>query len=266
MTAVKDTLRALNVLQGPFVPFDVEDVPEEPVELFLHWLDIAIASDVPEPHAMTLSTVDADGFPDARVLILKNVDEAGFHFAISSASRKGRHLAAMPEVALTFYWQKLARQVRVRGTAVDLGDEARAADFAARPSASRAAAMLGRQSDVLWTSKSSIRLSRGRCGVWRRSLTPSRNIGAYMPCGPTRSSSGRVRRTVVTSVCGIAEKAPASSGNGSGPEPRELDEPTCRRRPQRLLSTWHESGGYGEPLGAPLETLEPGIPPLVNLF
>ena len=149
MTAVKDTLRALKVLQGPFLPFDVKDVPEEPVELFLRWLDIAIASDVPEPHAMTLSTVDADGLPDARVLILKNVDEVGFHFAISAASRKGRHLAARPQVALTFYWQKLARQVRVRGTTVDLGGEASAADFAARPAGSRAAGMLGRQSDVL---------------------------------------------------------------------------------------------------------------------
>ena len=149
MTAVRDTLRALKVLQGPFRPFDVEDAPEEPVELFLRWLDIAIASDVPEPHAMTLSTVDADGCPDARVLILKNVDQRGFHFAFSAASRKGRHLNARPQVALTFYWQKLARQVRVRGTIVDLGDEASAADFAARPVASRAAGMLGRQSDVL---------------------------------------------------------------------------------------------------------------------
>ena len=149
MTAVKDMLRALKVLQGPFLPFDVEDVPEEPVELFLRWLDIAIASGIPEPHAMTLSTADADDMPDARVLILKNVDEAGFHFAISTASRNGRHLAARPQAALTFYWQKLARQVRVRGTVVDLGNEASAADFVARPAASRAAAMLGRQSDVL---------------------------------------------------------------------------------------------------------------------
>ena len=149
MTTVKDMLRALKVLQGPFLPFDVEDVPEEPVELFLRWLDIAIASGIPEPHAMTLSTADADDMPDARVLILKNVNEAGFHFAISTASRKGRHLAARPQAALTFYWQKLARQVRVRGTVVDLGNEASAADFVARPAASRAAAMLGRQSDVL---------------------------------------------------------------------------------------------------------------------
>jgi pyridoxamine 5'-phosphate oxidase len=98
---------------------------------------------------MTLSTVDADGLPDARILILKNVDELGFHFAISSASRKGRQLSIRSKAALTFYWQKLARQVRVRGLVTDLGSAVGGADFEARPLGSRAAAMLGRQSDVL---------------------------------------------------------------------------------------------------------------------
>ncbi|WP_457796229.1 pyridoxine/pyridoxamine 5'-phosphate oxidase [Methylocystis sp. S23] len=149
MTKIMNTLRELKVLQGPFLPFDMEDVPDDPKDLFLHWLEIAIAQGVPEPHAMTLSTADADGFPDARVLILKNLDHVGFHFAISSASRKGRQLGVRPQAALTFYWQKLARQVRVRGPVVDLGQKVAGADFAARPVGSRAAAMLGRQSEVL---------------------------------------------------------------------------------------------------------------------
>ncbi|QGM98341.1 pyridoxine/pyridoxamine 5'-phosphate oxidase [Methylocystis parvus] len=149
MTKIMNTLRELKVLQGPFLPFNMEDVPDDPKDLFLHWLEIAIAQGVPEPHAMTLSTADADGFPDARVLILKNLDHAGFHFAISSASRKGRQLSVRPQAALTFYWQKLARQVRVRGPVVDLGPKVGGADFAARPVGSRAAAMLGRQSEVL---------------------------------------------------------------------------------------------------------------------
>jgi pyridoxamine 5'-phosphate oxidase len=131
MTALRDRLRALKVLQGPFLPFDIESAPDDPTLLFLHWLETAIAHEVPEPHAMTLSTADQDGFPDARVLILKNVDSLGFHFAISAASRKGRQLSARPQAALTFYWQKLARQIRVRGVVVDLGPEASAADFAA---------------------------------------------------------------------------------------------------------------------------------------
>lgn len=147
--AIRQRLRDLKVLAGPFPPFDPEAAPHDPHDLFLEWLETAIAHDVPEPHATTLSTADADGFPDARVLILKNVDAEGFHFAISAASRKGRQIAARPQAALTFYWHALARQVRVRGTVVDLGAQASAADFAARPDASRAAGMLGRQSDVL---------------------------------------------------------------------------------------------------------------------
>lgn len=147
--AIRQKLRDLKVLQGPFQPFEPDAAPADPRDLFLEWLDIAIAHDVPEPHAMTLSTVDADGLPDARVLILKNVDEDGFHFAISAASRKGRQLATRPQAALTFYWHKLARQIRVRGRVRDLGEEAGAADFTARPVGSRAAGMLGRQSDVL---------------------------------------------------------------------------------------------------------------------
>jgi pyridoxamine 5'-phosphate oxidase len=91
-------------LEGPFLSFDIENAPEEPTLLFLRWFETAIAHEVPEPHAMTLSTADQDGLPDARVLILKNVDPIGFHFAISAASRKGRQFAARPQASLTFYW------------------------------------------------------------------------------------------------------------------------------------------------------------------
>lgn len=149
MSALRDKLRELKVLQGPFLSFDMDAAPETPIELFLEWFEIALAHDVPEPHAMTLSTADANGLPDARVLILKDVDHAGFHFAISAASRKGRHLEARRQAALSFYWPKLARQIRARGNVVDLGPDAAAADFLARPAGSRAAALLGLQSEVL---------------------------------------------------------------------------------------------------------------------
>jgi len=149
MTSTKCALRSLETLRGPFLPFNVNDAPEEPSSLFLQWLNIAIAESVPEPHAMVLSTADSDGFPDARVLILKNVDRCGFHFAISAASRKGRQLTNRPQAALTFYWQKLGRQVRVRGVVVEQGSQASAEDFLARPEGSRAIAILARQSEVL---------------------------------------------------------------------------------------------------------------------
>ena len=98
---------------------------------------------------MTLSTVGDDGSPDARVLILKDLDEQGWHFATSAASPKGVQLSHHPEAALTFYWPKVGRQVRIRGMVVALGRDVNAADFLARPPGSRAGALLARQSDVL---------------------------------------------------------------------------------------------------------------------
>ena len=149
MSDLRELLRGLKSLPGPYQPFDVARAPASPEALFAEWLQAAIEAAVREPHAMTLSTVDEDGHPDARVLILKNVDEHGWHFAITRSSPKGRHVRQMPNVALTFYWPALGRQVRLRGVAHDMGAEVQAADFLARPHGSRAGALMGRQSDVL---------------------------------------------------------------------------------------------------------------------
>jgi pyridoxamine 5'-phosphate oxidase len=87
--------------------------------------------------------------PDARVLILKDVDAAGWHFAINTASRKGADLAAHPVAALTFYWSPVVRQVRVRGVVVEDPAAVSRADFLARPAGSRAMALTRRQSQPL---------------------------------------------------------------------------------------------------------------------
>jgi pyridoxamine 5'-phosphate oxidase len=142
-------LRGLRALTGPFEPFDPATAAATPQEEFLAWLGLAIASGTAEPHAMTLSTTGEDGLPDSRVLLLKDLDERGWHFATSRNSAKGRQLAADPGAALTFYWPGLGRQVRIRGEAVDLGDGAGAADFRARGLGARAIALLERQSDPL---------------------------------------------------------------------------------------------------------------------
>jgi pyridoxamine 5'-phosphate oxidase len=147
--STRDQLRALHALAGPYQRDDAGDAPAEPTALFLRWLDAAIATGQPEPHAMTLSTVDADGRPDARVLILKDVDSDGWHFASTSQGVKGRQVAANPNAALTFYWQPLGRQVRIRGPVKDLGPEASRADFLARSASARAIALTGQQSNVL---------------------------------------------------------------------------------------------------------------------
>jgi pyridoxamine 5'-phosphate oxidase len=139
-------LRALPVLTGTIPELDTDSLPTDPEQLFIGWLQQAVEAGVPEPHAMTLSTLDAQGMPRARVLILKAVDEHGWHFAVSSVSQKGRDLAAHPVAALTFYWPALVRQVRIVGAVAKDGLRASADDFLARPLGSRAMALTLRQS------------------------------------------------------------------------------------------------------------------------
>ncbi|MGX2995515.1 pyridoxine/pyridoxamine 5'-phosphate oxidase [Streptomyces sp. JNUCC 64] len=146
---VREWLRGLEVFAGPLGEFETDAAPGEPVALFLDWLREAVAAGAPDPHAMTLSTVGEDGLPDARVLILKNVDAGGWQFAAHRGSPKGRQLAARPGAALTFYWPSLGRQVRVRGTVVPESPENSAADLLARSEAARAEVLLGRQSRPL---------------------------------------------------------------------------------------------------------------------
>lgn len=150
--SIKSRLRALPSLRGPFAETCWDAPPPTPQQAFQIWLDDAIANDVEEPHAMTLSTVDEHGCPDARVLILKNVDERGWHFAIKADSPKGRQIAANAQVALTIYWSQLGRQIRIRGTAVALSESECAADFKARPLGSKVSAIASQQSEVLHTS------------------------------------------------------------------------------------------------------------------
>ena len=142
-------LRELPSLAAPLPDFAHEETAETPQAQFLDWLRAAIAAGVKEPHAMTLGTVDGDGRPDARVLILKDLDQRGWHFATSRHSPKGQQLAQNANAALTFYWPTLGRQVRIRGTVLVLGAEAAAADFWARPPAARATAALERQSQIM---------------------------------------------------------------------------------------------------------------------
>lgn len=140
-------LRSLPVLTGTAPQFDTDAA--DPVALFRRWMQHAVDAGVSEPHAMTISTVDAQGLPRARVLILKAVDNSGWHFAVNTASQKGHDLKANPVAALTFYWPSLVRQVRVVGPVVNDGAAASAADFLARPLGSRAMALTRRQSQPL---------------------------------------------------------------------------------------------------------------------
>ncbi|MER6790391.1 pyridoxamine 5'-phosphate oxidase family protein, partial [Amycolatopsis mediterranei] len=94
--------------------FKPETAPPDPQALFLEWLTEA-GEHVLAPHAVTLSTVDADGAPDARVVVLKDVGAGGWAVATSSESPKGLQLRKDPRAALTFFWPGRGRQVRLRG-------------------------------------------------------------------------------------------------------------------------------------------------------
>lgn len=134
---------------GTLRDFDTDALPDDPAELFSQWLHAAVEDGVPEPHAMTLSTRDVTGAPDARTLILKDLDEQGWWFATSAESVKGIQLATGPEAALTFYWPLVARQIRVRGPVLTGAAELSAADFRSRGTSARAVALASRESQPL---------------------------------------------------------------------------------------------------------------------
>ena len=149
---IRDLLRTLPVFDRPLPGFDPERVPDEPVSLFVSWLGEAADAKVVEPHVMTLSTVDAQGRPDARVVILRNVSDEGWQFTASAAGVKGAQLAANPQAALSFYWREQGRQVRVRGQVSAAEPSVSAAEFLAQSEGSRIADLVGRQSTVLQDS------------------------------------------------------------------------------------------------------------------
>ena len=121
----------------------------EPIGLFVDWLTDARAHEVNDPNAMTLSTVDADGWPDARLVLLKDVDARGFTFYSNRESAKGLELAANPVAALTFHWKSLRRQVRVRGRVEPVTPQEADAYFASRARESRIGAWASDQSRPL---------------------------------------------------------------------------------------------------------------------
>ncbi|WP_426998891.1 pyridoxine/pyridoxamine 5'-phosphate oxidase [Pseudarthrobacter sp. N5] len=131
----RSQLRALPDFPLELPDFDPDAAPADPVELFRRWLDEALAAGVQQPHACSLATADSNGQPSARMLILKNIDDDGWHFATSRTSRKGRELAVNPRAALNFYWPQQGRQIRVAGRVIELSEEASAADWHARPAA-----------------------------------------------------------------------------------------------------------------------------------
>ena len=123
-----------------------EQVDPDPVAQVRRWLDDAVGFGIAEPNAMVIATVDADGRPSARTVLLKHLDERGFAFYTNRQSRKGDELAANPRCALVFPWHAMERQVRVEGTADKLSIDEVEAYFHSRPRESQLGAWASQQS------------------------------------------------------------------------------------------------------------------------
>lgn len=122
---------------------------DEPMRLFAAWLGDATQSEPRDPTAMTLATVDSDGLPNARMVLLKGADADGFVFYTNTESQKGSELAANAKAALVFHWKSLNRQVRVRGVVERVTPEEADAYFATRPKQAQIGAWASQQSRPL---------------------------------------------------------------------------------------------------------------------
>ncbi|MEC4720339.1 pyridoxamine 5'-phosphate oxidase [Noviherbaspirillum sp. CPCC 100848] len=123
-----------------------QDVFPNPIDQFSKWFSEALAAEVPEANAMSVSTVDAGGRPSSRILLIKDVDQRGFTFFTNYDSRKGSELQNNQFAALLFYWIELERQVRIEGRVERISADESDAYFNSRPLKSRLAAIASAQS------------------------------------------------------------------------------------------------------------------------
>jgi pyridoxamine 5'-phosphate oxidase len=126
-----------------------DKAPADPMALFSAWLEEALARKVPEPSAMTVATVDGDGRPSTRIVLLKGYDSRGLVWFTNYLSRKGRQLATNPAAALQFHWVELERVARIEGIVQKVADAESDAYFQSRPLASRIGAWASEQSSVI---------------------------------------------------------------------------------------------------------------------
>lgn len=128
---------------------DENSVESDPIAQFRKWMDEAIRSEILHPTAMILATAKRDGRPSSRVVLLKSVSDDGFTFFTDYSSRKGREIKENPDVALTFFWNGLERQVRIEGVAEKVSEEESDRYFHSRPRESRLSAVASMQSAVV---------------------------------------------------------------------------------------------------------------------
>ena len=127
------------------------ETADDPLPVFEAWLKEAEGSEINDPNAMQLATVDASGLPNLRTVLLKGFDTRGFVFYTNHGSAKGRELLVARKAALLFHWKSLRRQVRVRGRVEEVSGAESDAYYASRPRGSRIGAWASEQSRPLDT-------------------------------------------------------------------------------------------------------------------
>ena len=129
--------------------FTETDATENPYTQFTNWWDEAIASNIDEVNAMTLATVDEQGKPSARIVLLKGINENGFEFYTNYESHKAKEMTANNKVALVFFWKELERQIRIEGTVAKAPVATSDEYFMSRPVESRIGAWSSPQSSII---------------------------------------------------------------------------------------------------------------------
>ena len=186
----------------------------DPLKTFLSWLkDAKKQKEIKEPTAMSVATVDEQGRPDVRMLLLKGADDRGFVFYTNMGSQKGRQLAKVPYASLCFYWNPPGRQVRISGPVEQVSDEEADAYYASRAYLSRIGA---------WASKQ------------------SKPLGAYAEL------ERAVAATMLKYPLGKVPRPPFWHGYRVKPEKIELWEELPFRLHKRVLHTKQEDGSWSE--------------------
>ena len=128
---------------------EITDIHANPIQQFREWFQEALDSQIKEANAMTIATVDAQGKPAARIVLLKGFDENGFIFYTNYESRKGQELATNPNIAVVFLWKDLERQIRIEGIAEKVAPLVSLNYFQSRPKGSQIGAWASPQSQVI---------------------------------------------------------------------------------------------------------------------
>ena len=192
----------------------------EPFGLFARWMEEARAGEINDPEAMCLASVDKNGLPNARMVLLRGFDERGFVFYTNRESAKGGELEAHPMAAGVLHWKSLRKQFRFRGPVEQVSEAESDAYFAGRP-ATAASAPGPARSRGRWRADSPWKRR------WRRrprdsasAMSRAPRIGAATAFDPSKSSSGPTSRSACTSGCAIA----ARSRKANGPARRSIHE------------------------------------------